>query len=190
MRLREGGEADRVRVEGERGVDVLHEAVAEQPDVAAEAEVLASDRTNALAAANRAEVEAEGDEMQSVSYRGTSCRLNRYSLSRRDGPSLATPAEANSRERVARVRVVALGGVVHLRAGDGGVEGLDGGGRAVDDGGAGVNDGLESRDGGLGASNGLSASCLPEAGRAVDAVVLDRATVLRGVGSAEEERGT
>ena len=31
----EGGEADSVLVEGERGVDVLHEAVTEEPDVIA-----------------------------------------------------------------------------------------------------------------------------------------------------------
>lgn len=58
-RLLEGREADRVAAEAERGVDVLHEAVAEEPDVAAETEVLASESTHALAArACGTEVEA------------------------------------------------------------------------------------------------------------------------------------
>ena len=56
--LRALGEAESVVVDGEHGVGVLHEAVAEQPDVVAEAEVLARERADALAAARRADVEA------------------------------------------------------------------------------------------------------------------------------------
>lgn len=61
----------------------------------------------------------------------------------RDSPRLAAPAEADSGEGVARVRVVSVGGVVQLRTGDSGVEGLDGRRRAVHDGGAGVDDSFE-----------------------------------------------
>ena len=50
-RLLEGREADGVAAEAERGVDVLHEAVAEEPDVAAETEVLAGESTHTLLAA-------------------------------------------------------------------------------------------------------------------------------------------
>ena len=57
--LRELGEADGVFVERERGVHVLHERVAEQPDVAAEAEVLARERADALARARRGLTEVE-----------------------------------------------------------------------------------------------------------------------------------
>ena len=67
--LLEGGEADRVLVEGERGVDVLHEAVAEEPDVAAEADVLARERADALARAGRGLAEAEAVKCKDVNVR-------------------------------------------------------------------------------------------------------------------------
>ena len=44
----ERGEADGGFVERERGVHVLHERIAEQPDVVAEAKVLARERADAL----------------------------------------------------------------------------------------------------------------------------------------------
>lgn len=109
-------------------------------------------------------------------------------LRRGDVPGLTAPGEADSREGVAGVRVVSLRRVVDGGAGDGSVEGLDGGGRAVHDGGAGVDDGLEVGVRVLGADDRLGACGLPETGRGVDAVVLDRASVLGGVGAAEEER--
>ena len=67
--LRELGEADGVPVEGERGVDVLHEAVAEQPDIAAEADVLTRQGADALARAGRslAEVKAVQKAVSSAS---------------------------------------------------------------------------------------------------------------------------
>ncbi len=139
--------------------------VTEQPDTTAETEVLASDRTDTLAVTNRAKVE----------------------VGRADSPGLATPAEADGGRRRARVRVVTLAGVVHLRARDLRVEGLNCRGRAVDDGGSRVDDGLEVVDGGGGANDGLGTSCLPESGRGVDGVVLDRARVLGGVGATEVE---
>ena len=64
--LRKRGEADGVVVEGERAVDVLQERVAEQPDVAAEAEVLASERTDALAGAALGLTEVEAGRSQKV----------------------------------------------------------------------------------------------------------------------------
>ena len=63
--LRQGGEADSAVVEGESSVDVLHEAVTEQPDVAAETEVLAGKSTDASAAADLTKVEAEEEEKRS-----------------------------------------------------------------------------------------------------------------------------
>ena len=57
--LGELGEADGALVEGERGVDVLHERVAEEPHVAAEADVLARERADALARAGLRLAEAE-----------------------------------------------------------------------------------------------------------------------------------
>ena len=53
-----GSEADSVLDKRERGVDILHEAVTKEPDVVTETEVLARDRTDALAVADRTEVEA------------------------------------------------------------------------------------------------------------------------------------
>ena len=44
------GKADSIIVKGERSVDVLHEAVTEEPDGVAETEVLAHDRTVAQTA--------------------------------------------------------------------------------------------------------------------------------------------
>ena len=110
-------------------------------------------------------------------------------LRRRDGEGRATPGEADGGEGVAGVRVVALAGVVDLRARDGRVEGLDRRRGAVDDGGAGVDDRLEAGVGVLRADDGLGAGRLPETGRGVDVVVLDVARVLGGIGAAEEERG-
>lgn len=107
-------------------------------------------------------------------------------LGRADGPCLATPAEADSWERAAGVRVVAIRRVVDLRAGDGGVEGLDGGGGTVHDGGARVNDGLDAGVGRRRADDGVATGRLPEAA-AGDGVVLNRAGVERSVGTTEEQ---
>jgi hypothetical protein len=143
--------ADSALVEREGSVDVLHEAVTEQPDVVTKTEVLASDSTNALAVADRTEVEVGST----------------------DRPGLATPAEADSGGRTARVRIVTFARVVHLRAGDLGEERLDGAGRAVNDGGAGVDDRLEVRDSCGRAHDCLAPGSLPEASRLVDGMVLD-----------------
>lgn len=107
----------------------------------------------------------------------------------RDGKGLAAPFESNGGERLARVRVEALGRVVHLRSGDSGVELLHGRRRAVHDRGARVDDRFETAGCGLGPDDGVGASGLPEAGRFVDLVVLDRAGVVLGVGAAEEQLG-
>ena len=108
-------------------------------------------------------------------------------LGSRDSPGLATPAEADGGERVARVVVVALRRVVDTRAGNGGEEALDGGRRAVHDGGAGVDDGLEAGDDGLAVHVRLRAGDLPEAGGGVDVVELERARVELVVRAAEVE---
>ena len=49
----------RVLVERERGINVLHERVAEEPDVVTEADVLSDERTDALARAGLRLAEAE-----------------------------------------------------------------------------------------------------------------------------------
>ena len=53
--------ADGVLIEGEGGVDVLHERVAEEPDVAAKAEVHTGERANALARAALSLTEVKTD---------------------------------------------------------------------------------------------------------------------------------
>ena len=189
-RLGELGEADGVPVEGERGVDVLHEAVAEEPDVAAETDVLAGERADAPAGARGGLTEAEAAKRRSSSAFVVQVlvgALHDDLLLRGDGPLPATPRESNSRGRVAGVVVVALARVVHTRAGDGAVEGPDGGGRAVHDGGAGVDDGLKVGYDGPAADVGPGTGELPEAGGGVDVVVLDRARVELVVGASEVE---
>jgi hypothetical protein len=139
--------------------------VTEQPDVVTETKILSSDSTNTLAIASRAEVE----------------------VGSADGPGLSTPAEADSGSGAARVRIVALARVIHLRARDLGVEGLDGAGGAINDGSAGIDDGLK-----VGNSCGRTNDCLgtgslPETGRLINVMELDRARVLGSVGTTEEK---
>ena len=62
--LRQLGEADGVVVHGEDRVDILHETVTEQPDIATKTNVLASEGANAFAAANCAKVEARWNAMR------------------------------------------------------------------------------------------------------------------------------
>ena len=177
MRLRERGEADSVVVVRERGVDVLHERVTEEPYVAAETEVLAAERTDALARAGRSFTEVEAAKGAQESANARRATETRHILVLGDLPLRAAPRESNGGERVAGVRVITLRRVVDLGAVDGGVEVLDGGGGAVHDGSAGVDDGLESCVGVLRPNNALCASRLPETGRGVDRVVLNRAGV-------------
>lgn len=65
--LGERGEADGVVLERERGVDVLHEAVAEQPGIGAETEVLSRERADALAGAGLGLAEVEAGRGTNVS---------------------------------------------------------------------------------------------------------------------------
>ena len=65
--LRKRGEADGVVVEGERGVDVLHERVAEEPDVAAEAEVHAGESADALAGSAGGLTKVEANRRRRIS---------------------------------------------------------------------------------------------------------------------------
>lgn len=57
--LGQRGKADRIVTESERGVNVLHETVPEEPNVVAETKVLASKGTYALPIFSNAEVKAE-----------------------------------------------------------------------------------------------------------------------------------
>ena len=65
--LGEGGEADGVVVEGEGGIDVLHERVAEEPDVAAEAEVHAGESADALAGSAGGLTKVEANRRRRIS---------------------------------------------------------------------------------------------------------------------------
>ena len=59
-------EADGVRLKRKFGIHVLHEAVAEQPGVAAETEVPPGNGADAHRAFNLAEVEAEGERRSAL----------------------------------------------------------------------------------------------------------------------------
>ncbi len=185
-------EADGVLVEREGGVDVLHERVAEEPDVAAEADVLAHERADALAGAALGLAQVEADERRRDQNQNCiACAKDetRDSLGGGDLPVLAAPGERDGGGLLAGEVVEALVGVVHARAGDSGVELLDRRGRAVHDRGARVDDGLELADDGLAVHVRLRAGDLPEAGRGVDLVVLNRARVELVVRAAEVELG-
>ena len=65
--LRKRGEADGVVVEGERAVDVLQERVAEQPDVAAEAEVHTGESADALAGSAGGLTKVEANRRRRIS---------------------------------------------------------------------------------------------------------------------------
>lgn len=114
---------------------------------------------------------------------------SRHSLVRRDLPRLAAPAEPDGGDGVAREAVQAPFLVEDRRARDRRVERLDGGGRAVHERRARVDDRVEVADGRLGADGRGRARRLPEPGRRVDLVVLDRPGVEAGVRAAEEELG-
>lgn len=139
--LVERGEADRALIKGKRSVDVLHKAihklvrhiretdkerghgpVAKKPDVVAETDILSNESTNAVAVVvSLPEVEAA--EFESVALSMPMKAID--SLRRGDSPSLATPVEADSWERVTRVRVVTLLRVIYSRSRNSSVERLD-----------------------------------------------------------------
>lgn len=103
-------------------------------------------------------------------------------------PLLATPAEGEARDAIARKRVEALFQIVDLRSGDVCVERLDGARGAVHDGGARVDDGVEVARDGLRPDSRGRAGELPVCLR-VDVVEFDAPGVVVAIGAAEVERG-
>ena len=105
-----------------------------------------------------------------------------------DRPGLTTPVERELRNRIAWEGVIAILLVI-TRAWDLRVERVDSVRLGSHERRARVDDRLEAGDGGLGADVRARARDLPEAGRLVDGVVLDRARVVRRVRAAEVELG-
>jgi hypothetical protein len=134
--LRKSGEANLVLPKVEGSVGVLHKTVAEEPDVAAETEVLTSESTNAFVRLlrRRSEVEAVmNDQRCGWDTQGGD------TLCRTDGPVLSTPVKGNFRDRRARELIETLRGIKYARAGDCRVELLDGRRGAIDNRGTRVN---------------------------------------------------
>jgi hypothetical protein len=167
--LLETGEPNRVLGEAEGGIDVLHEAVTEEPNAITKSEILSTESTNALGAAF-----FELTEVEVVST---------------DGPFISSfPLKGNFRDRITREAVQALEVAIKgFGAVDGSVESLNRSRRTEHDSGAGVDDSLEPRNRGFTINGNAAIANLPKTVGAGEFVVLDLTLVMLLVSTTEIE---